>query len=150
MFEQIGWNKPFSLFEQYVQEQQSGKRDSFVAKLGNERIGYVCVHWESEHPYFLKRKIPEIKDLNILPLHRGFGFGKKLLQYAQNHIASRSKTIGIGVGLTADYGPAQRLYIQQGYIPNGEGATQNHQALKYGDVITVNDDTVLWMTKEVT
>jgi hypothetical protein len=53
------------------------------------------------------------------------------------------------VGLTADYGPAQRLYIRQGYIPNGEGATQNHQALKYGDTITVNDDTVLWMTKEL-
>jgi hypothetical protein len=39
--------------------------------------------------------------------------------------------MGIGFGLTADYGAAQRLYPKLGYIPDGRGA----QPTPWGDVL---------------
>ena len=42
---------------------------------------------------------------------------KRRITYAQ-----RSDHAGIGFGLYADYGAAQRLYIKRGYIPDGRGA----------------------------
>jgi GNAT superfamily N-acetyltransferase len=148
-FQQIGWNKPVALFERYYGEQVAGERYSFVAKLPNEIVGYVTVLWISDHPFFHERNIPEIKDLNVLPQHSRNGFGRMLLEHAEKQIASRFPVAGLGVGLTQDYGPAQVLYVKQGYIPTGEGITHHQQPIHYGSHITVDDDTVLWFTKRV-
>ncbi len=149
LFQQIGWHKPISLFEQYLKEQNAGKKNVLVIKHKNDLLGYVTIQWESEYPFFKQRHIPEIKDFNILPAYQRQGFGSALLHYAEQLISQHSKRAGIGVGLTPDYGAAQILYIKSGYIPNGEGITQNLQTLVIGSKITVDDDTVLWLTKEL-
>lgn len=148
-FQQIGWDKPTALFEQYFREQSSGQRSTFVAKRENEALGYVTVVWSSDHPFFHERNIPEIKDLNVLPQHRRKGVGKMLLEHAEKQVISRSGIVGIGVGLTPDYGPAQILYVKQGYVPTGEGITHHDQPIYFGSHITVDDDTILWFTKQL-
>jgi len=150
-FQTIGWHKPLSSFLNYIQEAELGLRKNIIA-LGphQEILGYVTVLWESDHPYFQERGIPEIKDLNVLPEFQKQGLGRALLRVTEEAIVQKlgpNQTIGIGVGILKDYGPAQRLYIQEGYVPNAEGVTVNHQALNYGDSSPVNDDWVLWMTK---
>ena len=150
-FKNIGWHKPLSGFLTYLQEAELGLRKNIVSKnSAGQIIGYVTVLWESDHPYFQERSIPEIKDLNVLPEFQKQGFGRALLKAAEQAIYQKldpDQTIGIGVGILKDYGPAQRLYIQEGYIPNAEGVMVNHQNLNYGDTGTVDDDWVLWMTK---
>lgn len=148
LFKLIAWEKPLSLFETYLQEQKEGKRDSFVAKLDSITVGYVTIQWQSEYPYFQQRGIPEIKDLNVLPAYQWRGFGKALLLHAEQKIQQRSSLVGIGVGLTKDYGAAQVLYIKQGYLPNGEGITFHYQTLKHGDSLRMDDEVVLWLTKD--
>jgi chloramphenicol 3-O phosphotransferase len=151
-FKKIGWHKPLAGFLTYIKEAETGLRKNIVAKnLEGEVFGYVTVLWESDHPYFQERQIPEIKDLNVLPEFQKQGFGRALLNAAEQAIYQKlgpDQTIGIGVGILKDYGPAQRLYIQEGYIPNGEGVTVNHQALNYGHTGTADDDWVLWMLKK--
>ena len=57
--------------------------------------------------------------------------------------------MGIGVGLSRDYGAAQRLYIKRGYVPDGRGVTYNYLPVMAGSKVLVDDDLVLWFTKKL-
>lgn len=71
------------------------------------------------------------------------------MDYAEYTISKKYNTVGIGVGLTKDYGTAQRLYIKRGYLPDGRGISQNEIQLKWGDVVSIDDDLVLDFTKKL-
>lgn len=149
VFKDLGWNKPASQFEQYLQEQDIGERKVWVAWIENEFVGYNTLKWHSDYLSFKKNGIPEISDLNVLPKFRKNGIGSKLLNLAEKEAETRSPVVGIGVGLLPDYGNAQKLYIKKGYVPDGEGITYNNNPLIWGDKVTVDDDLVLWFTKKL-
>ena len=112
-------------------------------------MGYVTVKWRSDYPAFAECEIPEIQDFNVLPPFRRRGIGTLLLERAEALIAARSPVVGIGVGLTSDYGPAQRLYARRGYLPDGRGIAATHAAVAPGQVVRVDDDLVLYLNKAV-
>jgi len=147
------WIKPRATFEEYLREQQNGERLIWVALVNNALAGYITLRWESQYPPFLLRKIPEIMDLNVLPPFRKSGVGSKLLKTAESAAKEKSQTIGIGVGLYAGddggYGPAQRLYVNSGYIPDGNGVTYDYQTVVPGASVILDDDLVLWFTKAI-
>ncbi len=62
---------------------------------------------------------------------------------------SRSAVAGIGVGLYAAYGAAQRLYARRGYVPDGRGVVYRNVAVEPGASVTVDDDLVLMMTRRL-
>ena len=68
---------------------------------------------------------------------------------AENLIAEKYKLVGIRVGLTRDYGAAQRMYVKRGYLPDGLGISQDGVFLQYGDKITVTDALNLSFIKEL-
>ena len=105
--------------------------------------GYVTVVWESKYPPFLAAGIPEVVDFNVLLKFRRRGIGTLLMDAAEASIARHCRTAGIGVGLTADYGPAHVLYCKRGYLPDGLGLFQAGRHCKYGDRPVVNDDLTL-------
>lgn len=152
-FNQIGWNKPLSLFEAYLKEQEIGARIVWVAHFKGEFAGYVTLKWQSQYPSFKAQNIPEIMDLNVLPAYRKMGIGSLLLDIAEKEAATKSDKIGIGVGLYAGedggYGSAQRLYVKRGYIPDGKGITYNYQPAIPGNSYPLDDDLVLWSTKKL-
>jgi GNAT superfamily N-acetyltransferase len=152
-FNQIGWNKPASLFEGYLKEQELGARIVWVAHVQDEFAGYVTLKWQSQYPAFKAENIPEIMDLNVLPSFRKMGIGSLLLDRAEKEAVTRSDTIGIGVGLyvgeDGGYGPAQRLYVKRGYIPDGKGVTYNYEPTIPGNSYALDDDLVLWFTKRL-
>jgi GNAT superfamily N-acetyltransferase len=152
-FNQIGWNKPPSLFSRYLKEQEAGERLVWVAHAHDEFAGYVTLKWRSSYPFFKEQNIPEIMDLNVLPSFRKMGVGSLLLDTAEKEAATKSQIIGIGVGLYAGedggYGSAQRLYIKRGYIPDGQGVTYNYQPTIPGNCYILDDDLVLWFTKKL-
>jgi hypothetical protein len=51
-FNQIGWNKPPSLFEEYLKEQEAGERLVWVAYFKGEFAGYITLKWQSLYPSF--------------------------------------------------------------------------------------------------
>ncbi len=152
-FNQIGWNKPPSLFEEYLKEQEGGERLIWVAHFNGEFAGYVTLKWQSQYPSFKAQNIPEIMDLNVLPSFRKMGIGSLLFDIAEKEAATKSQIIGIGVGLYAGedggYGAAQRLYIKRGYIPDGQGVTYNYEPTIPGNSYPLDDDLVLWFTKKL-
>lgn len=146
-FEEIGWNKPAALFQEYLKEQKAGERYVWIAYQQSQFAGYVTLKVHSEYLAFAKKNIPEIKDLNVLPVCQNQGIGSALMKMAEDKASAYSTQVGIGVGLTSDYGKAQRLYVMRGYIPDGNGATYQYESVNWGVDYKVDDDLVLWFTK---
>ncbi|MEV0289482.1 MULTISPECIES: GNAT family N-acetyltransferase [unclassified Kribbella] len=144
----IGWDKPVSQYEKYLAEQRDGVRDVLVATVDEEYAGYVTVRWES--PYQPFHGIPEIQDFNVLPKFRRRGIGSGLMDTAEALVAERSDVVAIGVGLYADYGTAQRMYVRRGYIPDGRGILYNLQQVPPGEMVRNDDDAILMFSKSLT
>ncbi|HUO87615.1 MAG TPA: GNAT family N-acetyltransferase [Rhizomicrobium sp.] len=148
-FAALGWHKPAEQYERYLQEQDAGAREIFVARWSGVFAGYVTVLWRPDYPPFAERGVPEIQDFNVLPQFRRRHIGTVLMDVAEARILERSPTIGIGVGLHEDYGAAQRLYVLRGYVPDGRGITSHGRRVNWGDEARIDDDLVLWLTKSV-
>lgn len=150
-FEESKWTiKPKSLFEKYALEQQNNEREIWLAFIGEQFCGYVTLLWSSIYPGFKANGIPEIMDLNVLPRYRRKGIATKLMQKVEHQAAQNAKqSIGIGVGLYPDYGPAQKLYVKRGFVPDGKGATYQYKATTPGNHYPLDDDFVLWFLKNL-
>jgi GNAT superfamily N-acetyltransferase len=92
---------------------------------------------------------PGDQDFNALPRFRQQGIGTRLMDEAERKVSERSGVAGIGIGMSPDYGAAQRLYVRRGYVPDGKGLTSNGSPVRPGDEITVDDGLVLYLTKAV-
>ncbi len=148
-FEQLGWNKPASQYERYLLEQELGTRNVYVAFVEARFAGYLTICWSSSYEPFQSDGIPEIVDFNVLPEFRRQGVGTQLMDTAEHVISVFSPYAGIGVGMTPDYGAAQRLYALRGYVPDGRGLHYRGRPIKYGEGITVNDDLVFYLMKKL-
>jgi GNAT superfamily N-acetyltransferase len=148
-FQQLGWNRPVAQYERYLMEQTHKIRDVYVAFVQGEFAGYLTICWSSHYGPFRKKKIPEIVDFNVIPKFRRQGIGTRLMNKAENEITKVSSIAGIGVGMTPDYGAAQRLYVLRGYVPDGHGLHYRDHHIKYGEEIIVDDNIALYSTKKL-
>lgn len=148
-FQAIGWHKPPSLYEGYLAEQNEGWRVVLVALVKGVFAGYVTINWQAFHPPFREQRIPEIADFNVLPLFRRRGIGTALMDEAERRISERSPMAGIGVGLYADYGAAQRMYVLRGYVPDGRGLSYKGRQVLGGEKVAVDDALTLHFTKRL-
>jgi GNAT superfamily N-acetyltransferase len=142
-FADLGWNKPASQYEAYLGEQSAARRAVLVAREDGAFAGYVTLKHRSA------RNVPEIQDLNVLPRYRRRGIGSALLAAAEAAAARASSHVMIAVGLTADYGAAQQLYIVRGYVPDGHGITRGGRPIDPRETVVVDDDLVLTLTKNL-
>ena len=142
-------NKTSSQYERYEQEQSEGTRVVLVASYGQEVAGYLNVIWHPNHQPFRDAGIPEIQDFNVLPQYRRRGVGRRLMDRAEELIGRRSATAGIAVGIYEDYGPAFRMYVKRGFIPDGRGVIWNDRQIGGGETIVVDDNALLYFTKEL-
>lgn len=147
-FAAANWKKPRSLFEGYLAEQAQHHRLIWAAYCDQQIAGYVTLRWRSGYLPFKEQNIPEIIDFNVLPQFRNQGIGSRLLDIAENAARQKSPVVGIGVGLYADYGAAQRLYVKRGYIPDGRGVSYDYAAVPPGEQVCLDDELVLWFTKQ--
>lgn len=148
-FAELGWDKPASQYERYLMEHALKVRDTYIARVSEKFTGYLTICWQSGYAPFRQKNIPEITDFNVLPNFRRLGIGTRLMDRAEAEIAKVSPVAGIGVGMTPDYGAAQRLYVLRGYIPDGNGLYYRGRPARYGDAIKVDDNLALYLTKEL-
>lgn len=142
-------NKPAAKYQNYLVEQEEGRRIILAAFKAKVFVGYLTIVWKPNYLPFQAKQIPEIQDFNVLPQYRRRGVGTRLMNKAEQIVATRSSAVGIGVGMTADYGAAQRLYVLRGYVPDGEGLFWKNGPVKYGDQIVVDDDLILYFIKKL-
>ncbi len=145
----MGWTKPAGHFAECCQLQERGEIVLLVAAEGDAYCGHVKVVWKPDYVYFRDNGIPEIQDLNVLPDYRRQGIGEGLVAAAEDVIRERSFVAGIGVGLYADYGTAQRMYTRRGYIPDGRGVMYDGQPVTPGQAYPVDDALILYLTRRL-
>lgn len=111
-------------------------------------MGYGSLLRNPECPFFAQRGIPEINAIWIDEGHRKKGLGTALIKWLENLASEEGYSeIGIGVGLYSDYGPAQQLYFQLGYTPDGNGITYKGQSTVAGQAYPLDDDLIFWLKK---
>jgi GNAT superfamily N-acetyltransferase len=150
-FAAIGWSihKPLSQYKRYYAEQCSGDREVLVAFSEDKFAGYLTIVWKPDYQPFQDAGVPEVQDFNVLPEFRRRKIGTALMDHAEEFISTRSKLVGIGVGMYPDYGNAQRLYVKRGYIPDGRGLTYSGNVLEPMETAINDDDLVLYFTKDL-
>ena len=148
-FTDIGWDKPQAQYVRYLEEQTADARPVLVARVDGVFAGYLTVVWVPQYEPFRQAGIPEIQDFNVLPRYRRQGIGTALMDAAEALIATRGKIAGIGVGLYPDYGPAQRLYVLRGYLPDGRGIAWNGMTVTPMQEVMVDDDLALYFTRDL-
>lgn len=144
-----GWKKPAAKYYRYLEMQQQGIRDFLLATYHSEFAGYLTINWTSYYLPFQEKGIPEIVDFNVLKKFQRRGIGTALMDEAERRIQQVSPIAGIGFGITQDYGAAQILYIKRGYIPDGRGLLLDGETLAYGRQVTISDDLVICLTKQL-
>ena len=149
VFRAQGWNKPQDQYEKYYGEQTGSRRTVLVAELKGKFVGYLTIVWESDYSPFRDAGIPEIVDLNVVLAQQRKGIGSVLMDKAELRISEKSKVVGIGVGLSSDYGAAQILYVKRGYLPDGRGLHFHGRQLRFGDKTTVDHSLVMYFTKKL-
>ena len=106
--------------------------------------------WESNYAGFRSRGIPLVHQIAVAGPFRQQGVATLLMDAAEQLARDRSiAELGITVGLFDEYGPAQRLYGRRGYIPDGRGACRGQRPLRKGMRVTMDDDLIIWLTKDL-
>lgn len=106
----------------FWQEMLDGKRLIFTAWDDEIFQGHITLQTQSEYPPFRKQNIPEIVDVWVQPLARRKGIGQQLLDVAIDQAKkNNAPAVGMGVGITREYGAAHVLYGKNGFAPDGSG-----------------------------
>ena len=122
-----GWPSREEILTRYFKEQESGEREVLVAEVEGAVAGYITILPCAKQGPFAEI-YPELSDFNVFEPFQNQGIGNLLLEEAEKRVRLISDKVTLGVGLHSGYGPAQRLYIKRGYIPDGTGVWyQNHQ-----------------------
>ena len=141
------WPGREEILTRYFKEQESGEREVLIADLTGVVAGYITIlPYAKQGPF--AGMAPELSDFNVFEPFQNQGIGNLLLKEAENRVKLVSDKVTLGVGLHSGYGPAQRLYIKRGYIPDGSGVWYRNQPLEMNATIQNNDDLVLYLSKK--
>lgn len=142
-----GWPGREEILARYFLEQKSKEREVLVAEIDGAVAGYITILPIAKQGPFAEI-YPELSDFNVFEPFQNQGIGNLLLEEAERRVKLISNKVTLGVGLHSGYGPAQRLYIKRGYIPDGSGVWYRNQPLEMNDTIQNNDDLVLYLSKK--
>lgn len=117
-------------------EQTAGNRTLFLALSDDgSAAGYIQLIWSPAYAPFRRLDIPEIQDLCVVPAARRQGIGEALVKLCEALARETGRAqIGLGVGLDASFGAAQRLYVRLGYMPDGFGAAYDEVTVRKGEM----------------
>ena len=136
-------------WKKYYNEHESSIRTVGIVEQDYKILGYGSLLLKSQYPYF--SDIPEIHDVWIYKEYREMSLGSRLIRWLEMLAKKKGyKEIGIGVGLYADYGSAQRLYVRLGYVPDGQGITYKYKPTVPGEPYSLDDELILWFKKNIT
>ncbi|MDF2484025.1 MAG: GCN5-related N-acetyltransferase [Herbinix sp.] len=146
-FEEQNWHKPYELFEEYYNLQESEERAVIVAEEDGAVAGYVTLLPYAKEGPFADRRIPEVVDFNVLIKYQRKGIGTRIMDVVEQLAKVKSGYISLSVGLHYGYGSAQRMYIKRGYIPDGTGVWYQGRQLEQYVPCNNDDNLTLYLLK---
>lgn len=145
-----GCKKPSMSWKDYLGDLQSENCMVQVVDVNDEIVGIGVVKLTSEFQLFHQNNIPQFDCVFIAEPFRNRGLGRGLVALIESLLVKKGyKQAGVGLGLTREYGVAQKLFVGMGYVPIIEGITFKNQPVTAGQYYTVDDDLVLWLVKSL-
>ena len=145
-----GWHPVITGYIARLKDQSEGKCVALTAVFEGCLAGYVYLYLYANDGPFKEKGWPIIVDLNVLKKYQRKGIGNRLMDVAEQIASQYADTVCLGVGLCEGYGAAQRMYVKRGYIPDGSGVWyQGKQCIQYETVCTVDDDLILFFSKQL-
>jgi GNAT superfamily N-acetyltransferase len=141
------WGRGTRFFEELVSLHEAASRRVWVGIAGEQPVAFGSLVRESTYPAFRERGIPEIHDLNVSPSFRRLGIATSILDLAEHAAFEQSALVGIGFGLHSGYRAAQRLYVQRGYVPDGNGVFYRDRFPQEGEQVILDDHLILYLIK---
>ena len=143
-----GWPGREEILARYFLEQKSKEREVLVAEIDGVVAGYITILPIAKHGPFAGMS-PELSDFNVFEPFQNQGIGNLLLEEAEKRVKLISDKVTLGVGLHSGYGPAQRLYIKRGYIPDGSGVWYQNYPVAMNATCEDIGDLVLYLSKDL-
>ena len=144
-----GWHPRLETYENYYREQQEGVRLVFIAVLQGQVKGQCTLDLHPTEGPWCGKGIPEIVDLTVFFDVQSKGIGSRLLDAAESEAAKVADMVYLAVGVHSGYGPAQRIYVKRGYIPDGSGVWYQGRVLEQYAPCVNDDDLVLYLSKRL-
>ena len=144
-----GWHPVMETYQNYYREQEQGMRLVFIAEYMSEVCGQCSLLLQPVEGPFGNQGIPEIVDLCVFFHLRKKGIGNKLLDIAEIEAAKLANRVYLAVGVHSGYGPAQRMYVKRGYLPDGSGVWYKGKVLEQYAPCCNDDELVLFMSKKL-
>jgi len=145
-----GWKHDAAVWADRLRKTEDNEQVTLVALIEGQAVGYGSLVWTPDYSSFAEAGIPEVHDVVTAKRYRGQGVATKIIHQLERAAVAKGRcVVGIGVGLYADYGAAQRLYTRLGYVPDGSGATYKCVHVEPGSQYRVDDHLILWLTKRL-
>lgn len=109
---------------EYFQRCFEAGHDVVIAVADGVDCGCAVLNYQPVYSLFRALDYPEIQDVAVAPAYRQRGIASALVRHCEDKArAAGHGGVGISVAVSRDFGPAQRLYIKLGYMPDGYGVT---------------------------
>lgn len=139
--------KPRAYVERCWHENLSEQRTTFLAVVQGKFAGWGHLVYVCDYSFFREHGIPEIQNFDVIPPYRRRGVGTQLMDAIEEFAFTKFDVIGIGFGLYAKDGVAQKMYVKRGYIPDGRGLMSHNEPVFPGHHVLAGDALVLLLTK---
>lgn len=144
-----GWHPSLEIYENYYKEQEGQKRKVFIAEYEGAVSGLCTLVLDPAEGPWGGQGYPEIVDLTVFFQVHNRGIGNKLLDVAEQEAAKVNDMVYLAVGVHYGYGPAQRIYVKRGYLPDGSGIWYRGKRLEQYAPCCNDDDLLLYMSKKL-
>lgn len=132
-----------------LKNQDKHECSALIALYHGKVAGYVFLYYKCRWGGLANCNIPGVVDLIVFEEYRQKGIATNLMDVAEDIAKKHSNKVYLDVCLSSEYGPAQRLYIKRGYIPDGKGVYYEEKVCETDAICKNNDELTLCLVKEL-
>lgn len=132
-----------------LKNQENQECSALLALYKGEIAGYVFLYYKCRWGGLANCDLPCIIDLFVFEKYRNKRIATALMDVAEEIAARHCNKVYLDVCLNSEYGPAQRLYVKRGYIPDGKGAYYEEKVCETNAICKNDDELTLCLIKEL-
>lgn len=141
--------KNVAYLKNQLKNQDNHECSALIALYQGKAAGYVFLYYKCRWGGLANCNIPGVVDLIVFEEYRKKGIATNLMNVAEDIAKRHSDKVYLDVCLYSEYGPAQRLYIKRGYLPDGKGVYYEEKVLETDAICKNNDELTLCLIKEL-
>lgn len=136
-------------YERHLANQSKNDCSILIALVDGKIAGHVFLYYHCRWGGLKNQGLPCVVDLFVFEPYRRAGIATLLMDACEKIARKYSDCIYLDVGLNSDYGPAQRMYIRRGYLPDGKGAYYRQEVCAVDAECRNDDELTLCLIKNL-